>query len=186
MVTLDADGQNDPGEIETMLAPVVDGEADFVVASRRLGVDETEDGYRKNGVVVFAWMVNLLVGTHLTDTSNGYRRCAATMLADVAPRLEQDQYQTSELLITARARGLAGRRAPDRLARAALGDLEEGRQPPLRLPLRHVMLRTWRRSGALTPGGQTPEAPRAARSKAPEGQQPVWPGDRSAPRAGRR
>ena len=40
VVTLDADGQNDPGEIETMLQPLVDDQADFVVASRRLGVDD--------------------------------------------------------------------------------------------------------------------------------------------------
>ena len=37
VVTLDADGQNDPAEIETMLRPLVDDAADFVVASRRLG-----------------------------------------------------------------------------------------------------------------------------------------------------
>jgi len=34
VVTLDADGQNDPAEIPVMLQPLVDDEADFVVASR--------------------------------------------------------------------------------------------------------------------------------------------------------
>ncbi len=37
VVTLDADGQNDPAEIPVMLQPLVDDEADFVVASRILG-----------------------------------------------------------------------------------------------------------------------------------------------------
>ena len=83
MVTLDADGQNDPAEIETMLQPLVDDTADFVVASRRLGVDEPADRYRKAGVVVFAWLMNRLTGSHLTDTSNGYRALRATMLSDV-------------------------------------------------------------------------------------------------------
>ena len=105
VVTLDADGQNDPAEIETMLQPLVDDAADFVVASRRLGVDETDDRYRQAGVVFFATLMNTLIGTRLTDTSNGFRALRAAMLSDVVPRLVQDQYQTSELLITAVKRG---------------------------------------------------------------------------------
>ena len=41
VVTLDADGQNDPAEIPVILQPLVDDTADFVVASRRLGHDAT-------------------------------------------------------------------------------------------------------------------------------------------------
>src|SRR6185437_14851142 len=58
VVTLDADGQNDPAEIDTMLAPLVDDAADFVVASRRLGVDQTADRYRQAGVVFFSWVIS--------------------------------------------------------------------------------------------------------------------------------
>jgi glycosyltransferase involved in cell wall biosynthesis len=46
VVTLDADGQNDPVEIPVMLQPLIDDEADFVVASRRLGEDTTTDRTR--------------------------------------------------------------------------------------------------------------------------------------------
>ena len=42
VVTLDADGQNDPAEIPVMLQPLVDDKSDFVVASRVLGRD-TDD-----------------------------------------------------------------------------------------------------------------------------------------------
>jgi len=105
VVTLDADGQNDPGEIATMLEPLVDDEADFVVASRRLGEDRTKDKMRKVGVVFFSTIVNAMTGAKLTDTSNGYRALRTSMLADVVPRLEQVQYQTAELLITALRRG---------------------------------------------------------------------------------
>ena len=37
VVTLDADGQNDPGEMATMLDPLIDDTADFVIASRPPG-----------------------------------------------------------------------------------------------------------------------------------------------------
>ena len=41
IVTTDADGQYSPLEIESLLAPVVAGRADFVTGSRRLGSEET-------------------------------------------------------------------------------------------------------------------------------------------------
>jgi len=104
-VTLDADGQNDPEEIPGMLEPLLSGEADFVVASRRLGTDTTTDRFRKAGVVVFSTIMNRMTGQHLTDTSNGYRALRVAMLADVVDRLTQDQYQTAELLITCLKRG---------------------------------------------------------------------------------
>ena len=46
VVTLDADGQNDPSEIPDLIAPVMADEADFVIASRRLGTDKTSDELR--------------------------------------------------------------------------------------------------------------------------------------------
>ncbi len=103
VVTLDADGQNDPKEIAGLLEPVVAGEADFVIASRRLGVDQTSDQLRKTGVLVFAAVINRLTGQKLTDTSNGFRALRIDVLKDVL--LEQDQYQTAELIISAASRG---------------------------------------------------------------------------------
>jgi glycosyltransferase involved in cell wall biosynthesis len=104
-VTLDADGQNDPEELPNMLQPLIDDEADFVLASRRLGTDTTSDRFRKVGVVFFSTILNRATGSNLTDTSNGYRALRVAMLADVVDRLVQEQYQTAELLITCLKRG---------------------------------------------------------------------------------
>jgi glycosyltransferase involved in cell wall biosynthesis len=103
VVTLDADGQNDPREIPVLLRPVIADDLDFVVASRRLGVDKTSDQLRKTGVLVFASVINRLTRQHLTDTSNGFRALRIDVLKDVL--LEQDQYQTAELIISAASRG---------------------------------------------------------------------------------
>lgn len=105
VVTLDADGQNDPAEIPVMLQPLVDDRSDFVVASRVLGQDTTTDRFRKVGVRVFSWAMSAMGHTKLTDTSNGYRALRVSMLDDVAYRLVQPQYQTAELLIIAMKRG---------------------------------------------------------------------------------
>ncbi len=145
VVTLDADGQNDPAEIETMLQPVVDDAADFVVASRRLGVDETADRYRRTGVVFFSWLMNRLTGAQLTDTSNGYRALRATMLSDVVGRLEQDQYQTAELLITCLSRGWRVAERPTVWHERLSGQSKKGGNVLYGFRYAAVIVRTWRR-----------------------------------------
>jgi glycosyltransferase involved in cell wall biosynthesis len=105
VVTLDADGQNDPAEMATMVQPLLDDTADFVIASRRLGVDQTTDWFRRAGVKVYAWVVNSILSQQLSDSSNGYRAFKVELLDDILPRLVQNQYQTSEVLITAASRG---------------------------------------------------------------------------------
>jgi glycosyltransferase involved in cell wall biosynthesis len=145
VVTLDADGQNDPAELETMLQPLVDDQADFVVASRRLGVDETADRYRRIGVVWFAWLMNRLMGSNLTDTSNGYRALRSTLLADVGPRLQQDQYQTAELLITSMSRGWRVAERPTVWHERTSGQSKKGGNLLYGFRYASVILRTWQR-----------------------------------------
>jgi glycosyltransferase involved in cell wall biosynthesis len=105
VVTLDADGQNDPAEMADIVGPVVEDSADFVIASRRLGVDQTTDRFRRAGVTVYARILNAIMGQHLTDSSNGYRAFRIEVLEDIVPLLVEDQYQTAEVAITAASRG---------------------------------------------------------------------------------
>ncbi len=145
VVTLDADGQNDPAEIEGMVQPLVDDEADFVLASRRLGVDQTEDATRKAGVVFFSTLFNVLNGTHLTDTSNGLRALRATMLADVVGRLEQEQYQTAELLTTCVRRGWRVVERPTVWHPRAAGVSKKGKNATYALRYAAVVVGSWLR-----------------------------------------
>jgi glycosyltransferase involved in cell wall biosynthesis len=148
VVTLDADGQNDPSELPTLLQPLVDGDADFVVGSRRLGVDETSDRYRQAGVVLFAFLVSLLTGAKLTDTSSGFRALRATMLSDVLRRLEQDQYQTAELLITCLRRGWRVTERPIVWHERVSGSSKKGANLAYGFRYASVILRTWWRERA--------------------------------------
>jgi glycosyltransferase involved in cell wall biosynthesis len=145
VVTLDADGQNDPAELPVMLEPLVTDAADFVVASRRLGVDQTRDRVRRAGVRFFALVVNSLTGAHLTDTSNGYRALRATMLADVSGHLVQDQYQTAELLLVALARGWRVTERPTVWRPRASGVSKKGGNAFFGLRYAAVVLQTWSR-----------------------------------------
>ncbi len=143
VVTLDADGQNDPAEIPVMLQPLVDDEADFVVASRVLGRDTTTDRFRKAGVRVFSWLMSAMGRTKLTDTSNGYRALRVSMLDDVAHRLVQPQYQTAELLIIAMKRGWRVTERPTVWLPRASGTTKKGKNWLFGVRYGRVVLETW-------------------------------------------
>jgi glycosyltransferase involved in cell wall biosynthesis len=146
VVTLDADGQNDPVELPVMLQPLIDDEADFVVASRRLGQDTTTDRVRKAGVRVFSWVMSALGGTRLTDTSNGYRALRVAMLDDVVHRLTQSQYQTAELLMVCLKRGWRVTERPTRWLPRSSGTTKKGKNFLFGLRYGRVVLTTWWRA----------------------------------------
>jgi glycosyltransferase involved in cell wall biosynthesis len=150
VVTLDADGQNDPSELPVMLQPLVDDEADFVVASRRLGQDTTTDRFRKAGVRVFSWVMSAMGGTKLTDTSNGYRALSVLMLDDVVYRLTQSQYQTAELLIVCLKRGWRVTERPTRWLPRSSGTTKKGKNYLFGLRYGRVVLTTWWRERKAT------------------------------------
>ena len=153
IVTTDADGQYSPLEIESLLAPVVAGEADFVTGSRRLGRDETVDPIRRAGVRFFAFLVSRLTRQRVSDTTFGLRAMRAELTGVV--RLEQPQYQSSELLIGVIARGYRVLEVPATIHKRQAGESKKGQNPlyGLNLPavndlfygarFMRVVLRTW-------------------------------------------
>jgi len=143
VVTLDADGQNDPGEIPQILAPLMADESDFVLGSRVLGTDRTKDKIRKSGVRFFSFVMNRMTGAGLTDTSTGYRALRVTMLADVVDRLRQQQYQTSELLITCLKRGWRASEVPTIWHPRASGETKKGKTWSYGFRYARVVFGTW-------------------------------------------
>lgn len=103
IVTIDADGQYEAEEIGRVVAPILDGRADFVSGSRRLGNELTTDATRHAGVLVFGLLLSLLVGQRITDPACGLRAMRSELTATVV--LEQPQYQASELMISAARHG---------------------------------------------------------------------------------
>src|ERR1700761_5565899 len=127
IVTTDADGQYNPGEIESLLAPVVAGEADFVTGSRRMGSEETRDPVRRAGVRFFALLVSALTGQRISDTTFGLRAMRAEVTGAV--QLEQPQYQASELLIGVITHGYKLLEVPATIHRRTVGTSKKGQNP---------------------------------------------------------
>ncbi len=157
IVTVDADGQWDPVEIPTVLQPVAEGEADFVIGSRVLGRTETDDSFRQAGVHFFAALVRRLTGVPVTDTSSGFRAMRAEITAKV-PQV-QVQYQTSELLIGAIYAGYRVAERPITMHKRAAGESKKGNNILYGFRYARVILTTWARerrraSGAVPSRGE--------------------------------
>ena len=97
IATTDADGQYNESELGRVLQPILDGHADFVNGSRRLGTELTTDPVRHAGVIFFGGLITLLLRQRITDPASGIR--AFRTVVPLTVKLEQTQYQTSELLI---------------------------------------------------------------------------------------
>jgi glycosyltransferase involved in cell wall biosynthesis len=167
IVTTDADGQYNPAEMDRVLAPVLAGQADFVTGSRRLGSQETKDVIRRTGVRFFAGTISLLTGQKVSDTTFGLRAMRAEVTAAV--RLEQPQYQASELLIGVITHGYKVAEVPATIHRRRVGESKKGQNPLYRLHLpgvnnlfygarfARVVYGTWwrerQRSRRMSPGG---------------------------------
>ncbi|MBA3430099.1 MAG: glycosyltransferase family 2 protein [Actinobacteria bacterium] len=141
IVTLDADGQHDPREIEALVRPIFDGSADMVQGSRVLGSFEVESQTRSLGVTFFARLLTLLGRTKITDPSTGYRALSAPALRRL--RLEQDQFYVSEMILEAARRGLRVVEVPITLRRRASGDSKKPASLPYALGFSKAIVRTW-------------------------------------------
>lgn len=77
-VFIDADGSHEPNDIPKLVAPIVAGEADLMMASRMLGGSEELFGslpevIRLMGSLVISLSINYRYGVRLTDYQNGFR-----------------------------------------------------------------------------------------------------------------
>lgn len=104
VVTLDADGQHRPEEMERLVEPVLSGAVDMAHGSRVLGHAEPNTFAREMGIVFFNRLVSFITRTKVSDCSNGYRAVRSTVLPTLV--LRQEQFHTSEFMIEAIKRGI--------------------------------------------------------------------------------
>jgi hypothetical protein len=143
VVTLDADGQHLPEEMERLVKPVIDGEVAVAHGSRVLGEAEKNHPAREAGIVFFNKLVSFITRTHVTDCSNGYR----AVRADVLPQLvlRQEQFHTSEFMIEAIKRGVPAREVPVTVVSRISGHSKKPAVVRYGMGFANAIVRTWLR-----------------------------------------
>jgi Glycosyl transferase family 2 len=140
-VTLDADNQHDPNEIAALVEPILAGRYDLVIGSRVLGNADRDSAVRSLGVTVFSRLVSLLSGTRITDCSSGFKAFRIDQMTKLD--LREDQFQSSEVLISAAKNGLKIGEVPIHIRRRAFGVSRKGTDFMYGLLWLKTMARTW-------------------------------------------
>ena len=143
VVTLDADGQHRPEEMERLVKPIVDGEVDIAHGSRVLGEAEPNHFARELGIVFFNRVVSLITRTKVSDCSNGYRAARAEVLPQLV--LRQEQFHTSEFMIEAIKRGIPAREVPVTVDRRLHGHSKKPAVVRYGLGFANAIARAWLR-----------------------------------------
>ncbi|HEY6653198.1 MAG TPA: glycosyltransferase [Solirubrobacterales bacterium] len=143
VVTLDADGQHLPSEMERLVKPVLDDEVDVAHGSRVLGEADPNSRSRELGIVFFNKMVSFITRTKVSDCSNGYRAVRTTVLPQLV--LRQEQFHTSEFLIEAIKRGIPAKEVPVTVAKRAYGHSKKPAVTRYSIGFANAIVRTWLR-----------------------------------------
>jgi hypothetical protein len=143
IVTMDADGQHLPEEIEHVVTPLIKNDLDIVIGSRILGKREKDNLFRWVGINFFNTAINLLTGTRITDCSNGFRAFRMDSLKEVL--LLQDQFHTAELIIDAARKGLRIGEAPVTVLRRHSGKSKKGKDLSYGFNFCKTILQAWLR-----------------------------------------
>jgi hypothetical protein len=143
VVTLDADGQHRPEEMERLVGPVADGTVDVAHGSRVLGHAEANTVAREMGIIFFNRLVSLITRTRVSDCSNGYRAVRATVLPQLV--LRQEQFHTSEFMIEAIKRGVPATEVAVTVDRRLHGHSKKPAVLRYGLGFTNAIMRTWLR-----------------------------------------
>ena len=143
VVTLDADGQHLPEEMERLVQPVLDGEVAVAHGSRVLGEAERNHPAREAGIVFFNKLVSLITRTKVTDCSNGYRAVRSDVLPTLV--LRQEQFHTSEFMIEAIKRGIPAKEIPVTVVSRLSGHSKKPAVVRYGMGFANAILRTWLR-----------------------------------------
>ena len=106
LITLDSDGQHRIEDIQTILKPLQNKEADLVIGSRFLNDDgKNVPSYRKVGIKLLTKLANTSLEDNITDSQSGFRGYSQKIIQNITPS-ESGMGVSNEILIKASKQGL--------------------------------------------------------------------------------
>ena len=101
LVTFDSDGQHKISDIESVIQPIENKQANIVIGSRFLGnIEGNIPTYRKLGIKAITNLVNSNTGNKITDSQSGFRGYDKKTLEKIIPS-ESGMGVSTEILIKA-------------------------------------------------------------------------------------
>jgi len=124
IVTMDADGQHPVEQLEDIITPVMNDEADFVIGSRYLGNDNSGNGLtRRAGIRAFTLLLNALTRSSITDCTNGFRAIRTSEVENLT--LEENRFNAPEMIIESKKNGLRVQEVPIHVKERQAGETKK-------------------------------------------------------------
>jgi len=105
-IQMDGDGQHPPSELEKIILPFLNDNADVVIGSRYIEKEGFQSTFmRRLGINYFKWLNQRLVGVKICDSTSGYRavnRKALKIVSNYYP----DEYPEPDSLIRCSRKGI--------------------------------------------------------------------------------
>jgi dolichol-phosphate mannosyltransferase len=97
VAVMSCNGKMKPAELPTVIAPILDGSADYVQGNRyRAAHPARQPLFRRITGPLFSWAASLILGRRFTDITCGFRAYRLSLLDDPALNLDQpwlDRYE---------------------------------------------------------------------------------------------
>jgi Glycosyl transferase family 2/Sulfatase len=166
-VYLDADGEYDPADFETVLDPIARGRADYVTGSRFLGAPRTGmTWHRTLANRATSALLGTLLHTVVSDGQTGYRAFSARALA--AARIRHDYNYAQVLTLSLWGAGIDAVEVPVSYRRRTCGRSFVS-YPEYLARVAPAVWREWRTSRATRAASASPMAPASQYPQPPPG-----------------
>ena len=100
LITFDADGQHRIEDIDSVLKPMINNEADIIIGSRFLDKNNEIPKYREIGIKAITSITNSSIGKKLSDSQSGFRGYNKKILDSIVPS-DSGMGVSTEILIKA-------------------------------------------------------------------------------------
>lgn len=140
-VTMDADNQHRPEDIEKLVLPIIGGTYDLVIGSRILGKHDGSSLMRTIGIRLFSRMISFSTGQRITDCSSGFKAFNVAKMSCL--NLKEDQFQSAEVLIEAAKKGLIIGEVPITIRQRKHGVSKKGTDWAYGFSFVRTIFKTW-------------------------------------------
>lgn len=140
-VTMDADNQHKPEDIEKLVDPIINNQYDLVIGSRVLGQSDKSSTLRKTGIQFFTKMINFAAGLKLTDCSSGFKAFSVDKISTL--NLREDQFQSTEVILEATKKGLKIGEVPITMVERKHGESKKGQDWKYGIFFAKTLLKSW-------------------------------------------
>lgn len=109
----DSDGQHNACELQKIIEPIKNDEADYVIGSRFIKREGFQSYFfRRVGIRLFAYLSSKLIGQKITDVTSGFRAYNKKVIEFFAKCYKHEIYDTNQLLLLSHFSGARIREVP--------------------------------------------------------------------------